>query len=71
VECYAVSSGIELSTFPKYDACQYMALRLHFGSKRRFVVEGWIKFYVESGHNLYTSPNIIRMVKGKLDERCV
>jgi hypothetical protein len=37
-------------------------LRL-FGPKRDEVTGGWRKLYKEKLHNLYSSPNIIRMIK--------
>jgi hypothetical protein len=34
-----------------------------FGPKREEVVGGWIRLRNEELHNLYTSPNIIRVMK--------
>jgi hypothetical protein len=36
-----------------------------FGSKRDEVTEVWRKLYNEELHNLYPSPNIIRMIKSR------
>jgi hypothetical protein len=38
-------------------------LRRIFGSKRDEVIGGWRKLHNEELHNLYSSPNIIRMIK--------
>jgi hypothetical protein len=40
-------------------------LRRIFGSKRDEVTEGWRKLHNEELHNLYTSPNIMRMIKSR------
>jgi hypothetical protein len=39
------------------------ALRKIFGPKRDEVVGGWRKLHNEELHNLYSSPNIIRMIE--------
>jgi hypothetical protein len=39
-----------------------MNLRI-FGPERGEVAEGWRKFHIEELRNLYSSPNIIRMIK--------
>jgi hypothetical protein len=39
-------------------------LRRKFGSDRDEVIGGWRKFHNEC-HELYTSPNIIRMIKSR------
>jgi hypothetical protein len=36
-----------------------------FGPKRDEVMGGWRKLYNEALHNLYSSPNIIRMIKSR------
>jgi hypothetical protein len=38
-------------------------LRGIFGQKRDEIVGGWRKLHNEKLHNLYSSPNIIRMIK--------
>jgi hypothetical protein len=38
-------------------------LRRIFGPKREEVVGGWRRLQNEEFHNLYTSPNIVRVVK--------
>jgi hypothetical protein len=38
-------------------------LRRIFGPKRDDVMGGWRKLYNEELHNLYSSPNIIRITK--------
>jgi hypothetical protein len=38
-------------------------LRRKFGCKREEVVGGWRRLHNEELHNLYTSPNIIRVIK--------
>jgi hypothetical protein len=38
-------------------------LRRIFGRKREEVTGGWRRLHTEELHNLYSSPNIIRMIK--------
>jgi hypothetical protein len=38
-------------------------LRRTFGTKREEVVGGWRRLYNEEHHNLYSSPNIVRVMK--------
>jgi hypothetical protein len=38
-------------------------LRRVFGCKRGYVSGGWRRLHSEELHNLYTSPNIIRVMK--------
>jgi hypothetical protein len=38
-------------------------LRRIFGQKRDEVIGGWRKLHDEEHRNLYSSPNIIRMIK--------
>jgi hypothetical protein len=40
-------------------------LRRIFGPKRGEIVGGWRKLHDEKLHNLYSSPNIIRMIKSR------
>jgi hypothetical protein len=40
-------------------------LRRIFGPKRDEVIGGWRKLHNEELHNLYSSPNIIRMIKSR------
>jgi hypothetical protein len=40
-------------------------LRRIFGRKRDEVTGGWTKLHNEELHNLYSSPNIIRMSKSR------
>jgi len=40
-------------------------LRRIFGPKREEVVGGWKRLHNEKLHNLYASPNIIRVMKGE------
>jgi hypothetical protein len=40
-------------------------LRRRFGPKRDEVTGGWRKPHNEELHNLYSSPNIIRMIKSR------
>jgi hypothetical protein len=41
------------------------ALRRIFGPKRVEVTRGWRKLHNEELHNLYSSPNIIRMIRSR------
>jgi hypothetical protein len=40
-------------------------LRIIFGPKRDEVTGGWRKLHNEELHNLYSLPNIIRMIKSR------
>jgi len=40
-------------------------LRTMFGPKREEVARGWRRLHNEGTHNLYTSPNIIRVMKSR------
>jgi hypothetical protein len=40
-------------------------LRKTFGPKREEVDGGWRRLHNEELHNLYTSPNIIRVIKSR------
>jgi hypothetical protein len=40
-------------------------LRKIFGLKRDEVMGGWRKLHNEEFHNLYSSPNIIRMIRSR------
>jgi hypothetical protein len=42
-----------------------MVLRRIFGPKRDEVAGGWRKLLNEELHNLYSSPNMIRMIKSR------
>jgi hypothetical protein len=41
-------------------------LRKMFGSKRKEVAGGWRGLHIEELHNLYTSPNIIKVIKSRM-----
>jgi hypothetical protein len=41
------------------------ALRRTFGPKREELTGGWRRLHSEELHNLYTSPNIIRVIKSR------
>jgi hypothetical protein len=43
-------------------------LRRIFGPKRDEVTGGWRKLHNEEVHNLYSSPNIIIIIKSRKDE---
>jgi hypothetical protein len=43
-------------------AFENRVLRRMFGHKRQEVAGGWRRLYNEELHNLYASPNIIRMI---------
>jgi hypothetical protein len=40
-------------------------LRRIFGPKRDDMMGDWRKLHTEERHNLYSSPNIIRMIKSR------
>jgi hypothetical protein len=40
-------------------------LRRRLGPKRDEVAGGWRKMYTEELHNLYSSPNVIRMINSR------
>jgi hypothetical protein len=40
-------------------------LRRIFGQKRDEIIRGWRKLHNEELHNLYSSPNIIRMIMSR------
>ena len=42
-----------------------MVLRRIFGLKMDEVTEEWRKLYIEGFNNLYTSPNIVRVIKSR------
>jgi hypothetical protein len=42
-----------------------LRLRRIFGPKRNEVIRDWRKLHNEELHNLYSSPNVIRMVKSR------
>jgi hypothetical protein len=44
---------------------EYRVLRRIFGPKRKEVEGDWRKLHNEELHNLYASPNIIRMIKSR------
>jgi hypothetical protein len=40
-------------------------LKRIFGSKWDEIIEGWRKMHNEDLHNMYASPNIIRIIKSR------
>jgi hypothetical protein len=40
-------------------------VRTEFGPKREIVTGGWRRLHSEDLHNLYSSPNITRMIKSR------
>jgi hypothetical protein len=44
---------------------EYRVLRRLFGPKRKEGVGGWRRQHKEELHNLYASPNIIRVIKSR------
>jgi acyl-coenzyme A synthetase/AMP-(fatty) acid ligase len=47
---------------------ELLPLRRIFGPRRDELTKDWRKLHNEELHNLYSSPNIIRMIKSKEDE---
>jgi hypothetical protein len=45
--------------------CENRVLRRIFGSKRGEIIGGWRKLHNEELRNLYSSSNIIRMIKSR------
>jgi hypothetical protein len=45
--------------------CENRVLRRIFGPKGEDVVGGWRRLHNEELHNLYASPNIIRVIKSR------
>ena len=43
-----------------------MALRRIFGPRREEVTEEWRRFHKEELNDLYSSPNIVRVIKSKM-----
>jgi len=41
-----------------------------FGPKKEEVVEGWRRIQNEEPLNVYTSPNIIRVIKSEMGRAC-
>jgi hypothetical protein len=50
---------------PKRKVSENKVLRRIFGPKREEVAGGWRKLHNEELHNLYASPDIIRMIKSR------
>jgi hypothetical protein len=50
---------------PRLRVFENRVLRRIFGQKRDEVMGEWIKLHNEELHNLYSSPNIIRMTKSR------
>jgi hypothetical protein len=57
--------SLTLSEEHRLRVFQNRMLRRIFGRKRNEVTGGWIKLHNEELHGLYTSPNIIMMIKSK------
>jgi hypothetical protein len=45
--------------------CENRVLRRIFGPARKEVAGGWRRLHNEELHNLYDSPNIIRVIKSR------
>jgi hypothetical protein len=57
--------SLTLSEEHRLKVFENRVLRKIFGQKRDEVI-GWRKLHSEELHNLYSSPNIIRMIKSKM-----
>jgi hypothetical protein len=55
---------ISLATERLYGLCSCSVARV-FGTKRHEMVGAWRKLRIEKLHNLYCSPNVIRMIKSR------
>jgi hypothetical protein len=56
-------SDVKGGTYTEGVVCENRVLRRIFGSKMDDVTGDWRKLHNEELHNLYSSPNIIRMIK--------
>jgi hypothetical protein len=45
---------------------EYWLLMRVFGTKREEVAGGWRSLHNEELHNLYASPNVIRVIKSRI-----
>jgi hypothetical protein len=61
--------GIKLGLSHTKGRTQNRLLRRISGPKREEMAGGWRRLHNEELHNLYTSPNIIRVIKSKWMER--
>jgi hypothetical protein len=49
----------------KFSVFHGRVLRIIFGPKRVVLAEGWRRLHNEELHNLYSSPNVIRVIKSR------
>ena len=61
----AVGFGLS-NIFPYLSPSLYRVLRSIFGPKRNEVTVEWRKLHSEELNNLYSSPNIVRVIKSKM-----
>jgi hypothetical protein len=61
--------GDDLKKRTETEDIRSIVLRKMFGPKREEVTGGWRKLRSEELYNLYSSPNIIRMIKPRSVER--
>jgi hypothetical protein len=59
------TSSLTLREEHRLRAFENRVLRRIFGPKRDDVMGGWRKLHNVELHNLYSSPNIIRMIKSR------
>jgi hypothetical protein len=60
-----VKLGVNLRDEHRLRVFENRVLRRMFGPKRGEVTGGWRKLYNEELHNLYSSPNTIRMINSR------
>jgi hypothetical protein len=63
VVLYGCETSLILREEHRLRVFENRVLKRIFGPKREEMVEGWRKLHNEVLHNLYSSPNIIRIIK--------
>jgi len=61
-----LSCVIKLHKFCKQSLCENMMLRRIIGPRRDEVTEDWRRLHNEELNDLYSSPNVVRIIKWKI-----